>query len=102
MISINMDVQIDEKIKQKITEPLKYKVIFVNDDQTPMDFVVDLLIQIFKHSQKSAKDLTMKIHQEGSAVVGVYTFEIAEQKGVEATNLSRSHGFPLQIKLEKE
>jgi|TARA_B100000085_G_scaffold30150_1_gene24904 ATP-dependent Clp protease adaptor protein ClpS len=97
-----MDVQIDEKIKQKITEPLKYKVIFVNDDQTPMDFVVDLLIQIFKHSQESAKDLTMKIHQEGSAVVGVYTFEIAEQKGVEATNLSRSHGFPLQIKLEKE
>mgnify|MGYP000388439477 CR=1 FL=1 len=102
MISINMDVQIDEKIKQKITEPLKYKVIFVNDDQTPMDFVVDLLIQIFKHSQESAKDLTMKIHEEGSAVVGVYTFEIAEQKGVEATNLSRSHGFPLQIKLEKE
>ena len=102
MISINMDVQIDEKIKQKITEPLKYKVIFVNDDQTPMDFVVDLLIQIFKHSQESAKDLTMKIHEEGSAVVGVYTFEIAEQKGVEATNLSRSHGFPLQIKLGKE
>jgi len=102
MISINMDVQIDEKIKQKITEPLKYKVIFVNDDQTPMDFVVDLLIQIFKHSQESAKKLTMKIHEEGSAVVGVYTFEIAEQKGVEATNLSRSHGFPLQIKLEKE
>ena len=66
MISINMDVQIDEKIKQKITEPLKYKVIFVNDDQTPMDFVVDLLIQIFKHSQESAKDLTMKIHEEGS------------------------------------
>tara|TARA_B100000927_G_scaffold241411_1_gene202879 strand:+ start:1716 stop:2009 length:294 start_codon:yes stop_codon:yes gene_type:complete len=97
-----MDVQIDEKIKQKITEPLKYKVIFVNDDQTPMDFVVDLLIQIFKHSQESAKKLTMKIHEEGSAVVGVYTFEIAEQKGVEATNLSRSHGFPLQIKLEKE
>ena len=97
-----MDVQIDEKIKQKITEHLKYKVIFVNDDQTPMDFVVDLLIQIFKHSQESAKDLTMKIHEEGSAVVGVYTFEIAEQKGVEATNLSRSHGFPLQIKLEKE
>ena len=97
-----MDVQIDEKIKQKITEPLKYKVIFVNDDQTPMDFVVDLLIQIFKHSQESAKDLTMKFHEEGSAVVGVYTFEIAEQKGVEATNLSRSHGFPLQIKLEKE
>ena len=75
-----MDVQIDEKIKQKITEPLKYKVIFVNDDQTPMDFVVDLLIQIFKHSQESAKDLTMKIHEEGSAVVGVYTLRLQSKK----------------------
>ena len=97
-----MDVQIDEKIKQKITEPLKYKVIFVNDDQTPMDFVVDLLIQIFKHSQESAKKLTMKIHEEGSAVVGVYTFEIAEQKAVECTKISREQGFPLQVAIEKE
>ena len=67
-----------------------------------MEFLIDVLIQIFKHSDTTARDITVKIHEEGSAVVGVYSFEIAEQKGVEATNLSRSHGFPLQIKVEKE
>ena len=96
-----MDVEIDEKIKQKITESDLYKVIFLNDNTTPMEFVIDVLCQIFKHSDTTARDLTVKIHDEGSAVVGVYTYEIAEQKGVEATNLSRSHGFPLQIKVEK-
>ena len=97
-----MDVEIDEKIKQKITEPDLYKVIFLNYNQTPMEFVIDVRVQIFKHSDTTARDLTIKIHEEGSAVVGVYTYEIAEQKGVEATNLSRTHGFPLQIKVEKQ
>ena len=102
MISNVMDVEIDEKIKQKITETDLYKVIFLNDNQTPMEFVIDVRVQIFKHSDTTARDLTIKIHEEGSAVVGVYTYEIAEQKGVEATNLSRTHGFPLQIKVEKQ
>ena len=102
MISNVMDVEIDEKIKQKITEPDLYKVIFLNDNQTPMEFVIDVLVQIFKHSDTTARDLTIKIHEEGSAVVGVYTYEIAEQKCVEDTNLSRTHGFPLQIKVEKQ
>ena len=96
-----MDVEIDEKIKQKITEPDLYKVIFLNDNTTPMEFVIDVLCQIFKHSDTTARDLTVKIHEEGSAIVGVYTYEIAEQKRVEPTNVSRSHGFPLQIKVEK-
>ncbi len=102
MISNVMDVAIDEKITQKIDEPTLYKVIFLNDNATPMEFVIDVLVTIFKHSDTTARDITVKIHEEGSAVVGLYTFEIAEQKGVEATNLSRSHGFPLQIKVEKE
>lgn len=96
------DVAIDEKIIQKIDEPALYKVIFLNDSATPMEFVIEVLMTIFKHSETTARDITVKIHEEGSAVVGLYTFEIAEQKGVEATNLSRSHGFPLQIKVEKE
>tara|TARA_B110000495_G_scaffold147008_1_gene129912 strand:+ start:1696 stop:2007 length:312 start_codon:yes stop_codon:yes gene_type:complete len=103
MISNVMDdVAIDEKIIQKIDEPALYKVIFLNDSATPMEFVIEVLMTIFKHSETTARDITVKIHEEGSAVVGLYTFEIAEQKGVEATNLSRSHGFPLQIKVEKE
>ena len=102
MISTNMDVKIDEKIKIRITEPDRYSVIFLNDDLTPMDFVIDVLVNVFKHTHDTAKNLTMQIHEDGSAVVGVYTFEIAEQKGVEATTLSRASGFPLQIKVERE
>ena len=59
MISNVMDVEIDEKIKQKITEPDLYKVIFLNDNQTPMEFVIDVLVQIFKHSDTTARDLTI-------------------------------------------
>lgn len=96
------DVQIDEKIKIQITEPKRYKVIFLNDDKTPIEFVIDLLMTIFRHSQETAKDITLKVHNEGSAVVGIYTFEIAEQKAVEATGVSRQQGFPLQIRVEQE
>jgi ATP-dependent Clp protease adaptor protein ClpS len=96
------DVLIDEKIEQIVSTPDRYKVVFLNDDITPMDFVIDVLVGIFKHSKDTAKNLTMQIHQEGSAIVGIYTFELAEQKSIEATALSRSHGFPLQIRVEKE
>lgn len=101
-MSTDIDVQIDEKIKKKIALPPKYKVVFLNDNHTPMEWVVSILTTIFKHSQESAEQLTMTIHTEGSAVAGIYNFEIAEQKSVEAVNLSREHGFPLQIKLEQE
>lgn len=102
MISNSMDVEIDEKIKIKVTEPNMYKVIFLNDNATPMDFVIEILTGIFRHSPETARDITMEIHEQGSSVVGIYNFEIAEQKAVEATTLSRSHGFPLQIKVEQE
>lgn len=96
------DVLIDEKIEQIVSTPDRYKVVFLNDDTTPMDFVIDILVSIFRHSKDTAKDLTMQVHQEGSAIVGVYTFELAEQRSIEATALSRQHGFPLQIRVEKE
>ncbi len=102
MISNSMDVEIDEKIKIKAIEPNMYKVVFLNDDATPMDFVIEILTGIFRHSAETARDITMEIHEQGSSVVGIYNFEIAEQKAVEATTLSRSHGFPLQIKVEQE
>ncbi len=102
MISNSMDVEIDEKINIKAIEPNMYKVVFLNDDATPMDFVIEILTGIFRHSAETARDITMEIHEQGSSVVGIYNFEIAEQKAVEATTLSRSHGFPLQIKVEQE
>lgn len=96
------DVKIDEKISQTIDIPGKYKVIMINDDATPMDFVVSILVLIFKHSEETAKKLTLTIHEEDTAVVGIYTYEIAEQKALEATTLSRDNGFPLQLRLEQE
>lgn len=96
------DVKIDEKILQDLKVPEKYKVIMLNDNGTPMDFVTSILTLIFKHSEETAKKLMLTIHDEGSAVVGIYTYEIAEQKALEATTLSRDNGFPLQLRLEQE
>jgi len=101
-MSVDSGVKHDEKIKQKIVEPKRWKVILLNDDLTPMDFVIELLMNIFKHSQETAKEITMEIHNNGSGIAGVYNFEIAEVKAVEATTLARVNGFPLQIKLEEE
>ena len=96
------DVLLDEKIKITVTEPNKYKIVFLNDDKTPMDFVVSLLVELFKHSEEVARAITLKIHEEGSGVVGIYSYEIAEQKALEATGISRENGFPLKIKVEED
>lgn len=96
------DIQIDEKIKSKIAEPTKWKVVFLNDDVTPMDFVTSLLMEIFKHNFESARAVMLQVHEQGSGIAGSYSYEIAEAKTTEAVTLSRANGFPLQIKLEEE
>jgi len=96
------DVTIDEKVKVVITEPRRWKVILLNDDTTPMEFVIQILTEVFKHTESAAKDIMLQVHETGSGVAGIYSFEIAEAKAVEATNQSRTAGFPLQIKLEEE
>ena len=101
-MTVELDIQIDEKVKQTAQEPKHWKVILLNDDYTPMDFVIQVLQEIFKHSQDTATNITMQIHNEGSGIAGVYSFEIAEVKAVEATTLARSNGFPLQVKMEEE
>jgi len=101
-MSTKTDVVLDEKIEIQSREPKKYKVVFLNDNTTPMDFVIQVLVDIFKHTEETATTITMTIHTEGSGVVGVYTHEIAEQKAIETTTLSRNAGFQLAIKLEEE
>jgi ATP-dependent Clp protease adaptor protein ClpS len=96
------DVAIDEKIKIRAVEPKRWKVILLNDDSTPMEFVIALLMEIFKHTEETASDIMLQVHETGSGVAGVYSFEIAEAKAVEATNQARTNGHPLQIKLEEE
>ena len=108
MISSSMEtstveeVKIDEKIEKKIDEPGKYNVIFITDNVTPMEWVIDVLQRIFHHSLETAKNLTLIVHEKGSAVVGTYNYEIAEQKAIEANGSSREHGFPLAVKVEQQ
>jgi ATP-dependent Clp protease adaptor protein ClpS len=101
-MTISTDIQLDEKIKVVVSEPKNWKVILLNDDVTPMIFVTSILMEIFKHTEESAHEVMLEVHETGSGVAGVYSFEIAEAKAVEATNLARQNGFPLQLKLDEE
>ena len=100
-MTTDIDINIDEKIEKVVKEPSKYNVIMLNDATTPLEWVIGVLKEIFRHSDADAESLTMKIHTEDSAVVGTYKYEIAEQKSIEAVNASRNHGFPLQLKVEE-
>jgi ATP-dependent Clp protease adaptor protein ClpS len=90
------------KTEQNLKEPPMFKLIYLNDSKTSMDFVIDSLVDIFDYNVDTAEKITIDIHEEGSAVVAVLPFEIAEQKGIEVTVCARSNGFPLQVKLEPE
>ncbi len=96
------ETKIDEKVTVSLQPPKMWKVVFLNDDQTPMELVIELLTQIFKHNETSAKEITLEIHETGAGVAGLYTYEIAEQKGVEATQIARANGAPLRIQVEEE
>ena len=90
------------EIKSNIPEPPEYRVIYINDEQTTQEFVVETLKVIFNYDEGAAQALTMKVHEEGSAVVAVLPYEMAEQKGIEVTMLARNNGFPLQVKIEQD
>lgn len=90
------------KVNEAVKEPPMYKVIYLNDNQTTMEFVVDSLMEFFDYTEESAHQITLDIHESGSAVVAVLPYEIAEQKGIEVTVSARSQSYPLQIKLEPE
>lgn len=96
------DVKIEEKVVVSLQPPKMWKVIFLNDEQTPMELVIELLTQVFKHNETRAKEITLEIHNTGSGIAGVYTYEIAEQRGIEATNIARANGSPLRITVEQE
>lgn len=89
------------KSSSKIAYPKRYKVVFHNDDFTPMEFVIHLLIEIFNKDINQAKDITLQIHEQGLAVAGIYGFEIAEAKTYEANLISRHNGHPLKITSEE-
>lgn len=98
MTSTQDEAKIDNKIS--IKEPQHYRVIYMNDDTTSLEFVVSSLVTYFAYDEPAAGKLCSDIHESGSAVVAILPYEIAEQKGIEVTMLARQHGFPLQIRLE--
>lgn len=93
----NQSLNTKERIITGIKEPGKYNVIFHNDDFTPMDFVTLILTHIFFKSEKEAEALMLKVHNEGKAIVGAYTYDIAMTMATDATNIARKNGFPLRI-----
>lgn len=96
----------ETKVKIKpnlaIQEPPLFKIIYMNDDVTSMEFVITSLIDYFNYTTDTAATITQNIHEEGSAVVAILPYEIAEQKGIEVTLEARNQGYPLQIKVEAE
>jgi len=85
-----------------IEEPRRYKVIFHNDDVTTMEFVTEVLRQVFNKHADEAVALMMRVHREGRAVVGTYSYDVAMTKASIATAMARQEGFPLQVTCEPE
>ena len=94
------DIQISPE-KQKTKLPSIYKVIILNDDYTPMEFVVYSIQNVFKKSHDEATRIMLKIHTEGQGVCGMFPLEIAETKMKQVLNLAKEHQHPLQCIIEK-
>jgi ATP-dependent Clp protease adaptor protein ClpS len=91
---------IKKKKKTKTIDIRSWNVVFYNDDKTPMEYVVMVLVKIFNYSTEKANTTMLKIHEEGKAVIGTYTFELAEQKAAETITSARNNGYPLKVEIE--
>jgi len=100
MSTADTDIKHKIEIRTDLLPPPQFKVIFINDNVTTMEFVIEALVAIFNYSVDGAREITVKIHADGSAIVAIMPFELAEQKALEVTAIARSNGFPLNVKLE--
>ncbi len=90
------------KTRPKTKKPSLYKVLLLNDDYTPMEFVVHVLERFFSKGRDEAVQIMLHVHRRGVGVCGVYTFEVAETKVAQVIELARRHQHPLQCTMEKE
>jgi ATP-dependent Clp protease adaptor protein ClpS len=88
--------------RTRTKKPSMYKVLMLNDDYTPMEFVVDVLRNIFQKNREEATEIMLHVHQKGVGVCGVYTYEVAETKVTQTVDYARKNQHPLQCTLEKE
>lgn len=98
----NTGTGIVTKTRPKTKKPSLYKVLLLNDDYTPMEFVVHILEKIFGKSREEAVDVMLHVHRHGVGVCGIFTFEVAETKVAQVIEFSRRHQHPLQCTMEKE
>lgn len=96
------DIESSQKEHTEIQEPKKYKVIFHNDDYTPFDFVIFILIELFNKSEDQAVQITKEIHTKGKGIAGVYTKDVAETKSEQVNLTSQRNEFPLLSTIEEE
>ena len=89
------------KVRPKTKKPSMYRVLLMNDDYTPMEFVVSVLIGIFNKTHDEAMQITLNVHQKGIGTCGVYTFEVAETKVAQVMDAAKRAQHPLQCTLEK-
>lgn len=109
-MSKNPDRQFDEDLRggivtkpdPKTKKPSLYKVLLLNDDYTPMDFVVYVLERFFNKAHEEANRIMWHVHQKGVGICGVFTYEVAETKVAQVMNFARQHQHPLQCTMEKE
>lgn len=87
--------------EEQLKEPSMYKVLIINDDYTPMDFVVDVLIRFFRMGEEQATQVMMNVHTRGKGVCGVFTHEIAETKMIQVNQYSKQHKHPLLCVIEE-
>jgi ATP-dependent Clp protease adaptor protein ClpS len=90
------------KTRAKTKKPSMYKVLMLNDDYTPMEFVVHVLEKYFGKSREEATQIMLHVHRRGVGICGVYTYEVAETKVTQVIDYARKHEHPLQCTLEKE
>lgn len=88
--------------KPKAAKPSLYRVLILNDDYTPMEFVVYVLERFFNKSREDATRVMLHVHQTGVGVCGVYTYEVAETKVAQVVDMARRHQHPLQCTMEKD
>ena len=84
-----------------VIEPKQYLVYLLNDDYTSMDFVIDVLMNIFHKTYQEAEQIMIDVHKKDKGVCGVYTYEVAETKVMQVSKLSREQGFPLKATMEE-
>jgi ATP-dependent Clp protease adaptor protein ClpS len=96
------DVAVILRTKTEVKRPSMYKVILLNDDYTPMDFVIHVLERFFNKSVEEAIKIMLQVHNDGSALCGIYTFEVAEAKSTAVMDYAQINEHPLECITEKE